>query len=108
MSDHKAPTRGKRSRKHPAVQQPVGVRELKAHASRILREVRDSRASFVLTHRGKAIGMILPLGRDGRVPAVDDDAAARANFWEAGRRLENSLRPGDSPMRALFEMRSQR
>ena len=108
MRDHKAPTRDKRSRKRPAVQQPVGVRELKTHASRILREVRDSGASFVLTHRGKAIGMILPLSQAGRLPDMDDDAAAWANFWEAGRRLENSLRPGDSPMRALFEMRSQR
>jgi antitoxin (DNA-binding transcriptional repressor) of toxin-antitoxin stability system len=108
MRDHKTPTRTKRSRKRPAVQQPVGVRELKTHASRILREVRDSGASFVLTHRGKAIGMILPLSQAGRLPDMDDDAAAWANFWEAGRRLENSLRPGDSPMRALFEMRSQR
>jgi antitoxin (DNA-binding transcriptional repressor) of toxin-antitoxin stability system len=105
MRDHKTPTpRAKR----PAVHQPVGVRELKTHASRILREVRDSRASFVLTHRGKAIGVILPLGESGRVPEAEDDHAAWANFWEAGHRLENSLRPGDSPMRALFEMRSQR
>ena len=105
MRDHKAPTpRAKR----PAVQQPVGVRELKTHASRILRQVRDSRASFVLTHRGKAIGVILPLSEAGRVPDMDDDATAWTNFWEAGRRLENSLHPGESPMRALFEMRSQR
>ena len=71
-------------------------------------EFRDSRASFVLTHRGKAIGVILPLGQAGSVPEVDDDAAAWANFWEAGRRVERGIRPGESPMRALFEMRSQR
>jgi antitoxin (DNA-binding transcriptional repressor) of toxin-antitoxin stability system len=106
MRDHKAPTRTKRSRKRPAVQQPVGVRELKTQASRILREVRDSRASFVLTHRGKAIGVILPLGQAGRVPRVEDeDAAAWANFWEAGRRLERGIRPGMSGLRILSEMR---
>ena len=105
MRDHKTPTRAKRARKRPAVQQPVGVRELKAHASRILREVRDSRASFVLTHRGKAIGVILPLGQAGRVPDVDDDGAAWANFWEAGRRLERGFRPGMSGLRVLSDMR---
>ncbi len=105
MRDHKTPTRAKRSRKRPAVQQPVGVRELKTHASRILREVRDSRASFVLTHRGKAIGMILPLSQAGRLPDVNDDAAAWENFWEAGRRVERGMRPGMSGLRVLSEMR---
>jgi antitoxin (DNA-binding transcriptional repressor) of toxin-antitoxin stability system len=106
MRDHKTPTRVKRARKRPAVQQPVGVRELKTHASRILREVRDSRASFVLTHRGKAIGVILPLRESGRVPGLeDDDAAAWANFWAAGRRLERGFRPGMSGLRVLSDMR---
>jgi len=33
----------------------IGVRELKTHAARILRQVRDARASYVVTHRGRAI-----------------------------------------------------
>lgn len=106
MRDHKATTtRDKRPRKRTAVQQPVGVRELKTHASRILREVRDSRASFVLTHRGKAIGMILPLGQASRIPEMDDDSAAWSNFWEAGRRLERGFRSGMSGLRVLSDMR---
>ena len=109
MRDHKTPTRAKRARKRPAVQQPVGVRELKTQASRILREVRESGASFVLTHRGKAIGVILPLERsNGVVPYAEDEQVAWANFWEAGRRLEKGFRRGKSAMRELFKMRSQR
>jgi antitoxin (DNA-binding transcriptional repressor) of toxin-antitoxin stability system len=107
MSDHIASR--KRKPRQPSVQQPVGVRELKTHAARILREVRDSGASFVLTHRGKAIGVILPLERtNGVVPDVDDEERAWANFWEAGRRLEKGFRRGKSAMRELFKMRSQR
>ena len=42
----------------------VGVRELKTHAARILRQVREARTSYLLTHRGRAIGVILPLDRE--------------------------------------------
>jgi predicted nucleic acid-binding protein len=38
----------------------VGVRELKTHAARILRQVREARASYLLMHRGRAIGVMLP------------------------------------------------
>jgi len=85
----------------------ISVRELKTHASRILREVRDSRASFVLTHRGKAIGVILPLERnDDSVRAVEDDEeTAWANFMAVGRRIAKGFRPGVSGVQILSEMR---
>lgn len=55
----------------------VGVRELKTHAARIVRRVREARASYVLTHRGRAVGVILPLdATDGTAQAADDGDAA--------------------------------
>lgn len=41
----------------------VGVRELKTHASAILREVREQGEHFEVTYRGRAIARIVPVSR---------------------------------------------
>ena len=102
MRDHLGQTGARPSK------QTVGVRELKTHAARILRHVRDSRASYVLTHRGQAIGVILPLDpTDSASQTADDtDAAAVWNaFMQVGRRLERRFRPGVSGVRLLSTTR---
>jgi antitoxin (DNA-binding transcriptional repressor) of toxin-antitoxin stability system len=43
----------------------VGVRELETHAARIVRQVRDARGSYILTHRRTAVGVILPIEAAG-------------------------------------------
>jgi prevent-host-death family protein len=85
----------------------VGVRELKANAARIVREVRDSRASYILTYRGRAVGVILPFDpMEDRSQAADaSDTAAWDKFIRAGRRLERRFRPGVSGVRLLSTMR---
>ncbi len=40
--------------------QTVGVRELKARASEILREVEEQRAEYVIRHRGRAVARLVP------------------------------------------------
>lgn len=89
------------------IQKFVGVRELKANAARILREVRDSRASFILTHRGRAVGVILPCDPAAGSQAADDSdpAAAWNAFVQAGRRLQAQFRPGMSAVRTLSATR---
>ena len=86
----------------------VGVRELKAHAARILRQVRESRTPCLVTHRGRAIGVILPVdGEDDSAQtseAVDGPMAWQA-FVRAGRRLETRFAPAASGVRLLSEMR---
>ena len=103
MRDHLAASgRGK------PVQNLVGVRELKANAAHILRQVRDKRASYVLTHRGRAVGVLLPFDPvEDRSQAGDNSEAAVAweTFMQAGRRLERRFRPGVSGMRLLSGMR---
>lgn len=86
----------------------VGVRELKTHAARIVRQVRETHESYVLTHRGQAVGVILPLDLvDGTVQPYDEaDAAVAWNtFMHAGRRLERRFRPGASGVRLLSTSR---
>jgi prevent-host-death family protein len=103
MRDHlTASTRGR------PIQRIVGVRELKANAARILREVRDSRVSYILTHRGRAVGVILPFEPiENRAQAADDSdtGAAWDSFMLAGHRLERRFRPGVSGVRLLSRMR---
>ena len=97
-----------RSRRPGAPNRVVGVRELKTHAARIVRQVRDARASYIVTHRGQAVGMILPLDPgDGTSQTPDDaDATSAWNaFMRAGRHLERRFRPGVSGVRFLSAMR---
>ena len=39
----------------------VGVRELKARASEIVRNVRDRRARYTITYRGRPVAVLLPV-----------------------------------------------
>jgi prevent-host-death family protein len=86
----------------------VGVRELKTHAARILRQVRDGRASYIVTHRGQAVGVILPLDA-GDGTSLTRDAADATTAWDAfvraGRRLERRFKPGVSGVRLLSASR---
>jgi len=86
----------------------VGVRELKTHAARILRRVREARASYVVTHRGRAIGVILPVDSEDEVshaPEAVNATAAWEAFLRAGRRLERRFPAGASAVRLLSDTR---
>jgi antitoxin (DNA-binding transcriptional repressor) of toxin-antitoxin stability system len=99
MRDHPPSRRG-------AAKQVVGIRELKTHAAGIVRHVREARASYILTHRGRAVGMILPLEpAEGSASTSEDAAAAWDAFIRAGRRLERRFRPDVGGVRLLSAMR---
>jgi prevent-host-death family protein len=46
--------------RRPTVRE-IGVRELKTRASEIVRNVRDHRAQYVITYRGRPVGVLQPL-----------------------------------------------
>jgi len=98
----------KPARRATSAKKAVGVRELKTHAARILRHVREARASYILTHRGQAVGVILPLDAADEAPPSADDAnagAAWTAFLRAGQRVQGRFRPGAGGVRLLSEMR---
>jgi prevent-host-death family protein len=80
----------------------VGVRELKAHASEIVREVRERGAQYIVTYRGKPVGLLLPLDE-----SVDEAGSATAisseGAWatltrlgeEIGREWQSDLTSGE-------------
>ena len=103
MRNHIQPVRRAKSANNT-----VGVRELKTHAARILRHVREARASYILTHRGRAVGVILPLDApDEAAPPADDASAGAAwnAFIRAGQRIQGRFRRGVGGVGLLSDMR---
>jgi prevent-host-death family protein len=86
----------------------VGVRQLKAHASEIIREVRERRARYVITYRGRPVGLLMPLDEaSAATPLPPGEAGADA--WETLTRLGEEIgREWRSPLTSaelLSEMR---
>jgi prevent-host-death family protein len=71
----------------------VGVRELKARASEIIRALRERRARYLITYRGRPVGVLLPLDEAGRVEALAG-GAQEAEAWEELTRLGEEIGRG--------------
>jgi len=69
----------------------IGVRELKTRTSEIVREVRDRHARYVITHRGRPVGVLLPIAEAG--PESPDAEAV----WDRLVRLGNEIAEGWPP-----------
>ncbi len=86
----------------------VGVQELKARASEIIRDVRERRARYVITYRGRPVGLLMPLEETGATstPITGEPVAAA---WEELTRLGEEIGRGwRSPLTStelLSEMR---
>jgi prevent-host-death family protein len=62
----------------------VGVRELKAHATEILRHVREEGQTYEITYRGRAVARVVPVGPP-TTQAVDE------RFWNEWRKLADEI-----------------
>jgi prevent-host-death family protein len=86
----------------------VGVRELKIHASEIVREVKERRARYVITHRGRPVGLLVPL-EEPASQAISPSQKPEASAWEELERLGEEIGRGwRSPLTSadlLSEMR---
>jgi prevent-host-death family protein len=59
----------------------IGVRELKTHASQIIRAVRDQRARYTVTYRGRPVGVLMPLSEASPYKAGPGDET-EADVWQ--------------------------
>ena len=86
----------------------VGVRELKIRASEIVRRVRDQRVQYVVTYRGRPVGLLTPLDEASLSPQPLGEEAA-STTWETLMRLGEEIGQGwRSPLTSaelLSEMR---
>jgi prevent-host-death family protein len=63
----------------------VGIRELKNDASEIIRAVREERAEYVVTLRGRPVAFIIPIDEEQQEAEAARRAAAireNAAFWD--------------------------
>ena len=80
----------------------INIRDLKAHASDVLRNVSRRGQRYVVTCRGRKVGVILPVQEGGEAPDGDD-------AWDRLERLTAELstrwRPGADAVRIVSRMR---
>ncbi|MSP14464.1 MAG: hypothetical protein EXR62_16110 [Chloroflexi bacterium] len=78
----------------------IDVRELKILASEILWEVRDHRARYVITYRGRAVGLLLPI-EELTVREAGLASAEAETAWQELERLGAEIGHGwESPQNA--------
>ncbi len=79
----------------------VGVRELKARASEILRDVRDRQVRYTVTYRGRPVGVLIPIAEAGA------DAPEAATAWDDLMRLGQEIGSGWRSPLSSSELLSQ-
>ena len=80
----------------------IGVRELKAKASEILRRVRERRARFLVTYHGRPIAALIPLDA---VEEIEPAEAAWHELTKLGERIGRSWKSDATSAELLGEMR---
>ena len=90
-----------RKKKQPKTEE-IGIRELKSRASEVVRAVKEERARYVITQRGKPAAIIVPL--DAAPPEKSAD-----EVWEIlrqlGEEIGKSWESEKSAVEILSEMR---
>jgi len=71
----------------------VGVRELKARASEIIRNVRYRRTRYVITYRGRPVGLLMPLD-ETRVASLPPEGESATAAWDELTRLGEEIGRG--------------
>jgi prevent-host-death family protein len=88
-------------RKQPKTEE-IGIRELKSRASELVRTVKEKRARYVITQRGKPAALIIPL--DAAPPDRSGD-----QVWERlihmGEELSKGWKNDKSAVEILEEIR---
>ena len=86
----------------------IGVRELKARASEIIRDVRERRARYTVTYRGRPVGLLVPLEEAGMAspsPATEPTTAAWDELVRLGEEIGRGWRSPLTSTELLSEMR---
>jgi prevent-host-death family protein len=82
----------------------IGIRQLKTHASDLVRQVSENHATYTITRRGRAVGVLAP--PDFVAPSV---GVAKEQAWERltmlADKLERSAKSRKSAVRELERTR---
>jgi len=85
----------------------IGVRELKVNASEIVRNVRKRRTRYLITYRGRPVGILAPLGSAEPVTpeSAEDVTAAWDELTRLGQEIARGWPSGQTSADYLTEMR---
>ncbi len=80
----------------------IGIRELKARASELVRAVKERRARYIITQRGEPVAILLPV--DAITPPPDPDEVW-ARLEALGQEIAENWQSEKSAVEILSEMR---
>ena len=83
----------------------IGIRELKARASQLVRNIREGKARYIITYRGQPVALLTPLEQ----PAVRQGPAEDHRAWdqlsELGEEITKRWQSDRSAAEILADMR---
>ena len=88
----------------------IGIRELKARASEVVRSVREKRARYIVTHRGRPVAILMPLDNAEALtstPTVqtEDSGSAWGELQRLGEEIGREWQSEKSSVEILSETR---
>lgn len=88
-------------RKQPKTEE-IGIRELKSRVSEVVRAVKEQRARYVITQRGKPAALIIPLDA---IPSKKSGDEVWERLIKIGEELGKGWQSEKSAVEILSEMR---
>ncbi len=71
----------------------IGVRELRQRTAKVLRQVREEKAEYVITYQGRPMALLLPLDVDAvEAAVVGASKQTLVGGWEAYARVAEQVR----------------
>jgi prevent-host-death family protein len=80
----------------------IGIRELKARASDVVRAVKEERARYVVTQRGEPVALIIPLDA---LPTNKSGDEVWERLMQLGEEISKGWKSEESAVEILSEMR---
>ena len=81
----------------------IGVRDLKIHASEIVRKVKEKRERYVVTHRGRPVAAIIPV--EEVPPLVEGASSAWDELVSLGQQISQNWQSEQTSTEILSNLR---
>jgi len=82
----------------------IGIRELKTHASEIIRNVRQNQSRYVITYRGEPVGVLSPLTQ-AEVPTAPETTSTWDELIRLGQEIADGWQSEKTSTEIISEMR---
>jgi prevent-host-death family protein len=83
----------------------IGIRALKARASELVRNIRERRARYIITYRGRPVAVLSPLEQPDAHAHPTEDPKAWEGLRALGRKISQEWQSDRSAAEILADMR---